>query len=47
MPEQKTEAIMESLMNWLSDPIVILILSFMVTGFVIRRVNAFLNSKKK
>jgi hypothetical protein len=47
MPEQKTEAMMESLMGWLSDPIVVLILSFMATAFVIRRVNAYLNSKKK
>ncbi len=47
MPEQNTEAMMESLMNWLSDPIVVLILSFIVTGFVIRKVSAFLDSKKK
>lgn len=47
MPDEKTEAMMESLMGWLSDPIVILILSFMATGFVIRKVNAYLNSKKK
>ncbi len=47
MAEQSTDAMMESLMNWLSDPIVVLILSFIATGFVIRKVSAFLESRKK